>query len=102
MSSDELETEHPAEEPQLAFERPHDVRRIAEAVPFVGEGERRIGQAVGLHRLDDQIRLVGWDDLVLGALEDRYGAVQPAEVVDRRALPVDGRVLRPGPTSESR
>src|SRR2546430_7643726 len=83
---------------QLAFERPLDVLGDAEAVLLALEGDVGDRQALLAEGVDDQLRLVRRDDLVLQALKENHRCRDPIEEVNRGPLSIDVPLL--GPASD--
>ena len=92
-----FEPEHPAVKVELGLERPPDVRRLAEAVLLALEGQVGDRHALGPQGVDDHLGLRRRHDLVLEALQHDERAVEPVDVVDRRALDVALALLGVGP-----
>ena len=97
MSSARREAEDLGVEGKLGFQRPALVLGLAEAMALAFEEEVGVRQAVALESRHDALGLRGRHHLVIRALQHQDGAGDAVGVVDRRALPVALRRLRPGP-----
>src|SRR5581483_1634505 len=91
-----VEAEDARVEPELPVLGGDDALRLAEAVVLALEGDQGAGKALGVHRLEHRLGLLGRDDTVVETLEEGDGAGEAVGVVDGGALAVEVEALRVG------